>query len=187
MTKITIEHDSSTGNVFIKHFSAKAALLDYGFELHKKRHLVLKLVSTSPLIRPYYILGLEEKTIQSIAQLINKGVPELTVPHAAFDRTSVPNTEVLKLVPTKLKQYLETINYVDYMDTDAFAIFHPKERELLKNTSPIWRKNHAKVVSLWAKTMPAHRKPVEISKTQYFEAILYNSRPINYHKSFSIV
>lgn len=185
MTKITVEHDSINGNLFNKHFNAKEAIADYGFELHKKRYIALKLISATPNIRPYFILGLDEITLNSIIGLVNKNTPELLIPHTAFDRSSVQNSDVLKLVPTKLKQYLLDIKYRDYIGTDAFSIFKPEEREqLIKNNAPVWCKNHNKVVSLWAKTLPAYGKPVEISKSQYFEAILYNSKPPNYRRPF---
>lgn len=183
MTKIKVEHDSTNGNINNKILQVHTASIDLGFELHKKRYPALRLITTQ---RPYFIIGLASETMESLCKIIGE-TEELVIPHCAFDRSLVKNEEVAPLLKGfTLQDYFTYFPLDTYQETDAFDIFLDFEiKGLLRNNfSPVWRKNHKNIVSLWARTLPTPQKPLTISKYQYFEQIFQNSHPIDYRISF---
>lgn len=182
--KIHIQHDSVTGQFQNKTVIITDALIDFGFELHKKRYTALKLVTAK---WPYFVIGLQQKTLESIVEIVRSGKTyELTIPHAAFDVSITPDEEVHTMVKKTLNEYFEELPLDDYINTDAFDIFYEFEKNsiLTKHFHPIWRKNHNKIVPLWARTLPTYDKPLNISKYQYFEQVFQNSHPPHYRQPF---
>lgn len=186
MTRVVIHHDSVTGNFHRKALLVKGAVYDPGFELFNQRFPALKLFPSLSGHHPYFVIGLDKTMIDKTCALINSDLAkELLIPHAAFDRTEVDNDKVV--LSMRLTQYMECLPKQEYIwNTAAFSPFSTAEKKALlkKNYSCFWSKNHNKIVSLWAQTMPAYDKPLNISKRQYFEKVFQNSRPHFYRRPF---
>lgn len=186
MIRVVIHHDSVTGNLHRKALLVKTAIYDPGFELFKVRWPALKLYPATAGLHPYFVLGLEKSTIDNaVAQINSELYKELLIPHTAFDRSSITDDKVV--LDMKLHKYMELLPVKEYVwSTFAFSYFSVAEKKamLKKNYSCFWNKNHNKIVSLWAQTMPTYDKPVNISKRQYFEKIFENSHPHFYRRPF---
>lgn len=176
--KITVHHPTEDGNRQIKVVqNVKDVVYDYGFELHRKHIPAVKLITNC---NPYYLLNVHDA--ENLVLALKKSTKDVELGINIFDPDLLTNEKALSLMQGMyLRKFFEKVNAWDYRNTDAFKIFTTSEVGRLAKCDlyPIRNRNVTSLVELWAATMPTPYKPINISKTQYFYALLHSYRRAN--------